>query len=251
MQTLLLSDLHLSEQSPKITSYFELFINYCHENNEQIENIYILGDFFEFWVGDDYQSPLSDHIFQQLASISQYSHIHCFFMHGNRDFMLSTGFEEKTGFSIIDDPSIIKLDKEPVLLAHGDSLCTDDVTYQKTRAMLRSKKWKDEMLAKTIPARIQIALAARKHGEEKQKDQQSSNTDTKHKEEIADVNDEAVNDLLRQNQCKVIIHGHTHRPQTHHFDLDGQQAQRIVLAAWYEKGSFLKYENKEYSTVIL
>ena len=243
MQNLFLSDLHLSEQSPEISHYFEQFVSYCLQNSKQIENIYLLGDFFEFWVGDDYQSPFSEQIFQQLASISKYSHIHCYFMHGNRDFLLGSGFEEKTGFTIINDPYQIELDGEKIILSHGDSLCTDDVVYQKTRQLIRSKGWQDEMLAKSIPERIQIALAARKQSKE--------NKQAQEKEYITDVNSEAVSSLLRQYQTNIIIHGHTHRPDTHLFDLDGQQAKRIVLAAWYKSGSFLKYENNQFSTVQL
>jgi len=252
MQTLFLSDLHLSEKAPEITSSFKKFISYCHNNINEIDSIYILGDFFEYWVGDDYQSEFSNDIFHDLASISKNTSIKNYFIHGNRDFLLGKGgiesqsFEQLTGFKIIDDPYCIVLDGEKILLTHGDILCTDDIAYQKMRLMLRNELWQKDMLSKSVAERIQIALAARQQSE------QTHNQSTKEAEYIMDVNQDSVNDLLLQHQCKTMIHGHTHRPQTHLFELNGEgQAKRIVLDAWFEQGSFLKYQNKTFSTVLL
>jgi len=248
MQTLFLSDLHLSEKTPDITAYFKEFILYCQKNKNTIDSIFILGDFFEFWVGDDFQSEYSQDIFQELASIGKLASIKCYFMHGNRDFLLGKGgeagksFEEQTGFKIIDDPYYIELDGEKILLTHGDILCTDDESYQKMRLMLRNDMWQKEMLSKSVAERVQIALAARKQSE------LNAQPQNKQAEYIMDVNQDAVNKILQENNCKTMIHGHTHRPDTHLFELDGKQAKRIVLDAWYKKGSFLKYENRNFST---
>lgn len=250
MQTLFLSDLHLSEKTPDTTADFKKFISYCQNNINDIDNIFILGDFFEFWVGDDFQSEFSQDIFEKLATISNLASIKSYFMHGNRDFLLGKGaasgkgFEDQTGFTIIDDPYCIILDGEKILLTHGDILCTDDLAYQKMRLMLHNDLWQKEMLSKSIAERIQIALAARKQSEQ-------HNQHSKQNDYIMDVNQDAVNKLLQQRQCKIMIHGHTHRPDTHLFSLDEGQAKRIVLADWFKQGSFLKYKNKTFSTVIL
>jgi UDP-2,3-diacylglucosamine hydrolase len=248
MQTLFLSDLHLGENTPEINASFNKFIQYCQNNFENINSVYILGDFFEFWVGDDYQSEYVKNIFKDLASLTTKYPIKCYFMHGNRDFLIAKGsqavFQQQTGFNIIEDPFCIELDGEKILLSHGDSLCTDDIEYQKIRQMLRNELWQNDMLSKSVEERIQIALASRQQSQQKQQQLEGQ-------EYIADVNQGAVEDMLRQYQCKTLIHGHTHRPDTHLFTLDGQPAKRIVLAAWYQQGSFLKYENKFFSTVEL
>lgn len=254
MQTLFLSDLHLSEKTLDITSNFKKFINYCQNNSNDIESIFILGDFFEFWVGDDYQSEFSQDIFQELASIGKQSPIQCYLMHGNRDFLLGKGaspeqsFVQQTGFTIIDDPYQIELDGEKILLTHGDILCTDDIAYQKMRQMLRNDLWQADILSKSVTERIQIAIAARKQSEQ---NTQSQDNEANQTEYIMDVNQEAVNKILQENQSKTMIHGHTHRPQTHDFKLNTEQAKRIVLADWHKHGSFLKYQDKNYSTMTL
>ncbi|MFK5985228.1 MAG: UDP-2,3-diacylglucosamine diphosphatase [Pseudomonadota bacterium] len=247
MQTLFLADLHLGEKTPEIGSYFKQFIFYCLENQQQISSIYILGDFFEFWVGDDYQSDITDQIFSALSSLTKNYAVKGYFMHGNRDFLIGKGakasFEQQTGFSIIDDPCSIELDGEKILLCHGDSLCTDDVQYQQLRQMVRNEQWQSDILSKSINERIQFALASRQQSEQNYKQGEG--------ETIADVNQHAVEEIMIKNQCKTLIHGHTHRPDTHHFSLQGEPAQRIVLAAWYKRGSFLKYENNSFSSVAL
>ncbi len=249
MQTLFLSDLHLAENTPEINIYFKKFIDYCQHNIESIDSLYILGDFFEFWVGDDYQSEFTQDIFRQLSTIGLQTNIHGYFMHGNRDFLLGKGcdansFEKQTGFTIIDDPYCIELDSQRTVLTHGDILCTDDKAYQKLRQMLRNTLWQQEMLSKTIEERINIALASRKQSQQNQQQPDAQ-------EYISNVNQDAVYTMLRQYQCKIMIHGHTHRPDTHLFTLNGQQIKRIVLAAWYKQGSFLKYQNKIFSTIKL
>ncbi len=247
MQTLFLSDLHLGENTPEIHSYFKKFIHYCQDNHQHINSIYILGDFFEFWIGDDYQSEFTQAIFNSLALLSGKLSIKCYFMHGNRDFLIAKGsqasFIEQTGFSLINDPHTIELDGKKILLSHGDSLCTDDIEYQKMRFMLRSDLWQTDILAKSIAERIQFASSLREQSKQKYNDGEN--------EVIANVNTEAVNTLLESNQSLTLIHGHTHRQNTHQFTLNGQQAQRIVLAAWYKQGSFLKYENECFTHVDL
>jgi len=248
MQSLFLADLHLGENTPDILHSFQQLITYCEKNVEEIESIYILGDFFELWIGDDYQSDAVSYIFSQLHWLSE-QNIKTFFMHGNRDFLIGKQFEQLTGFKLISDPHLIALDNHPTLLSHGDILCTDDKAYQQLRNMFRDPAWQQDFLGKTLEQRYQMALEARKqsqanHQEKTQKQGQDG-------EYIEDVNQQAVSALMSENQAYTLIHGHTHRPNTHTFSLNDKTAQRIVLAAWYKKGSFLKYENERFETVYL
>jgi len=252
MQHLFLADLHLGEQTPEILKHFQRFMQYCHDNVEHISAVYILGDFFEVWIGDDYVdnencSEAVAIIFSQLRWLSEQS-IKTYFMHGNRDFLIGKQFEKITGFQLLDDPYFLKLDNIRLLLSHGDILCTDDQEYQQLRSMFRDPNWQQNFLSKSIPERYQMALEARKQSQDNYKQR------TRHSgqgEYIDDVNQQAVEQIMSEHQADVLIHGHTHRPDTHTFKIDNKKLERRVLSAWYSSGSFLKYENGQFETINL
>jgi len=252
MQQLFLADLHLGENTPEIVRYFQQFIAYCRDNIDEIETIYILGDFFEVWIGDDYvdhsQSEAVTFIFSQLRWLSSQS-IKTYFMHGNRDFLIGKQFEEATGFQLIPDPHLIQLDNQNILLSHGDIFCTDDKQYQQVRTMFRDPSWQQNFLSKNIPERYKMALEARQQSQANHQERVESQSNVG--EYIEDVNQQAIEKAMLEHEANTLIHGHTHRPDTHLFMLGDEQAQRIVLAAWYRCGSFLKYENKQFETITL
>ena len=232
MSTLFISDLHLCKQRPAINKLFLQFL----VNNKSIEALYILGDLFEAWIGDDAISADDQPLVDGLKAFSA-SGVPLFLMHGNRDFLLGKQFEDLTGCTILPDPSIIDLYGTPTLLMHGDTLCTDDTDYQEFRGMVRNPQWQQQFLAMEVQQRQQIANKYRSE----------SKTATRQKsEEITDANQQAIETTMQQNQVQHLIHGHTHRPGTHQFKLNNQDAQRVVLGDWYEQGSVLIVDEAGY-----
>ena len=224
-QTIFVSDIHLCESRPSIT---DAFINFLNKTSNQIDALYILGDLFEYWVGDD--SNQHENVIEALKELTN-RHVHVFLMHGNRDFLIGSEFEKKTGGVLLSDPTLIEIYGKKVLLSHGDILCTDDTEYQSFKDEIRSESWKNEFLKKSLSERIAIANEFRKKSELNKKNKSL---------EIMDVNKEEVNRTLIQfNYPDFFIHGHTHRPKCHSITLDGHQIQRIVLGDWYEQGSYL------------
>jgi UDP-2,3-diacylglucosamine hydrolase len=228
MTTLFISDLHLTDARPTVT---ELFLKFLRTDARTAEALYILGDFFEYWVGDDaIEQTEFRPIVAGLRSLTQ-SGVPVYLMHGNRDFLMGERFEAESGCRIIPDPTRIDLYGTPVLLLHGDALCTDDVEYQQFRKIVRSELWLREFLAKPLAERDAIARNYR----------EKSRVSTSQKApEIMDVTQDAVRQALREHAVLHMIHGHTHRPNKHTFDVDGKTAQRIVLGDWYEQGSVLR-----------
>jgi UDP-2,3-diacylglucosamine hydrolase len=226
MSTLFISDLHLDPARPHIV---ELFTRFVAGDARQAEALYILGDLFESWIGDDDDSPLALQIAQSLYALKQ-SGVRVFFMHGNRDFLLGQAYAEKAGMTLLNDPAVVEFDGERTLLMHGDTLCTDDVAYQEFRAVVRNPDWQKQFRARSLSERHAFAAQARAES-------------VKHtagaKPEIMDVNQAAVIAAMRKQRVRTLIHGHTHRPSTHRFELDGQSAERIVLGDWYEQSSVL------------
>lgn len=212
-----------------------LFLRFLQEQAVSADALYILGDLFEVWLGDDMVLP------EYRPAIDAMNALHAqgvpiYVMYGNRDFLMREAFEEMSGASLIHEPHIIDLDGQATLLLHGDTLCTDDVAYQQFRAMVRNPQWQEAMLAKTPEQRLALAQEYRT----------MSKTEMAKKDEaIMDVNQQAVLASLRQNNVRHLIHGHTHRPGFHEFDLDGQAAQRIVLGDWYEHGNYLVCEGHD------
>lgn len=227
MTTLFIADLHLSAQRPKIIA---LFLDFLRHRAARAEALYILGDLFEYWIGDDAAEQADTRpIVQGLRALTA-SGVPVFVMHGNRDFLLGKTFESLTGCRLLADPARISLYGEDVLLMHGDSLCTDDVDYQKFRRMVRDPEWQRQFLAKSLAEREQIARNVR---------ELSQAAMTGKPPEIMDVNPAAVEATIRLHGVRHLIHGHTHRPAQHEFVADGQAARRTVLGDWYEQGGVL------------
>jgi UDP-2,3-diacylglucosamine hydrolase len=228
MATLFISDLHLCADRPAIT---QLFLEFLKRDGRTAEALYILGDLFEYWVGDDAtEFPDMAPIVRGLRELSD-SGVPLFAMHGNRDVLLREGFERATGVRLLPDPTVIDLYGWPTLISHGDYLCTDDVEYQEFRRMVRDRDWQDRFLARELDEREAVIRTYREVSR--------NNTATKSLE-IMDVNEDAVRDAMRQHDVTRLIHGHTHRPAIHEFELDGAPAKRIVLGDWYEQGSVLR-----------
>ncbi|MGA7802826.1 MAG: UDP-2,3-diacylglucosamine diphosphatase [Gammaproteobacteria bacterium] len=224
--TAFISDLHLDPGRPAITG---LFLDFLAGPARSCQTLYILGDLFEAWVGDDDQSPTLQPVLDGLHACTA-AGLPVFVMTGNRDFLIGDGFAARTGCRLLSDPTIIDLYGEPTLLMHGDTLCTDDREYQQFRQLVRDPAWQREFLAKPLDERRRMAAGLR----------ETSRQRIAHKPaQIMDVNGNAVLSALREHGVRRLIHGHTHRPATHEFDLDGAAATRIVLGDWYEQGSVL------------
>ncbi|MET3651465.1 UDP-2,3-diacylglucosamine diphosphatase [Dyella japonica] len=228
MATLFIADLHLDDSRPQITDLFEQFL--ASDEARSADALYILGDLVEAWIGDDDDAELPTRIARATKALSD-SGVPIYFIVGNRDFLLGEDFAERAGFTLLDDGTVHEFYGRPTLLMHGDVLCTDDVAYQTIRKQVRTPEWKAQILAMSLDARRAFAAKARADS----KAHTGSTMET-----IMDVNAGAVADTMRNADVTRLIHGHTHRPAVHRFDLDGQTAERIVLGDWYEHGSVLK-----------
>ena len=229
MSTLFISDLHLDPDRPRIV---DLYTRFLREEARSAEALYILGDLFESWIGDDDDSALAAHVAAETRALSARG-VAVHFMHGNRDFLLGPAYAARAGMRLLADPTVVKLAGEDVLLVHGDTLCTDDVDYQKFRGLVRNPDWQRQFLAKPLAERR--AFAAQARGE-------SARQTSMKAAQIMDVNQSAVEGALRAHGVRRMIHGHTHRPATHRFELDGQSAERVVLGDWYEQSSVLRID---------
>lgn len=228
---LFISDLHLDPARPAIV---RLFLEFLAKARHEAQALYILGDLFEAWIGDD--AARDDE--PALAGLRAFaaSGRPLYVMRGNRDFLLGEDFERITGARLLPEPTVIRIDGERVLLLHGDSLCTDDHEYQKFRAMVRDPAWQRQFLALSIAERVQQARAAR--GESRQR---NSALD----DHLMDVNQAAVLEATGGHGVRTLVHGHTHRPAIHQLEVHGQPARRIVLGDWYEQGSVLRWADRE------
>ena len=233
MNTLFISDLHLDDSRPETTA---LLRNFLTNEASNADALYILGDLFEFWLGDDVPSQCSLDVADALSRLSD-TGVPCYFMHGNRDFLVQAHYSNLAGLELLPAEYKIDLYGEQVLLMHGDSMCTDDIPYQQFRTMVRNPIWQKEFLARSPQERMQIALQARDASAE-----HKGNVDM----QIMDVNQDEVLDAFKRHDVLKMIHGHTHRPATHHLQLNGQAAQRIVLGDWYDQGSVLRVKPGSY-----
>ena len=226
--SLFISDLHLCPTRPAINA---LFMRFVLDIAPQAEALYILGDFFEYWAGDDdLADPFHTTITDALAGLAKRG-TRVYIMHGNRDFLLSDAFMRAAQATLLPDPTRIDLHGTPTLLMHGDTLCTDDVAYQQFRSMVRNTEWQRNFLAQPLSQRkSQIEDLRKKSAQEK------SNKSA----EIMDVNAEAVANTLRAQGYPRLIHGHTHRPARHSHNVDGMLCERWVLPDWYEAGGYLR-----------
>ncbi|MEO5702304.1 MAG: UDP-2,3-diacylglucosamine diphosphatase [Gammaproteobacteria bacterium] len=223
---LFISDLHLCAERPASTA---LFLKFLEQDARHCAALYILGDLFEAWLGDDDTHPESLRVMAALRRVTDHG-VLVYIMHGNRDFLIGSGFETMTGCRLLPDPCVIHLYDEPTLLMHGDTLCTQDTEYQTIRLQVRDPAWQQALLALPLAQRVELARRYRLESQEKMRNKS---------EAIMDVDQAAVETIMREHGVRRLIHGHTHRPAVHDFYIDGEQAQRIVLGDWYEQGSAL------------
>ncbi len=228
--TLFISDLHLSVDQPHSMAEFRQFIT---EIAPHADALYILGDLFEYWAGDDdLIDPFHTAVVTALDSLAHHRTA-VYLLHGNRDLLMGKALAEACHATLLDDPSLIDLYGKPTLLSHGDTLCTDDVEYQRYRAMVRDDAFQREFLSRTLAERKDyIAELRARSAEDKQLKDAA----------IMDVNDKAVESLLREFNYPRLIHGHTHRPARHEHLVDGHLCERWVLADWHEQGSALRVD---------
>jgi UDP-2,3-diacylglucosamine hydrolase len=225
---LFISDLHLTAGDAETT---RRFVDFMDGPARAARELYVLGDLFEAWIGDDEDDPRIAPIVAALRGVTD-AGVACALMHGNRDFLLGERFCALTGCRLLGDYERVTLYGEPVLLTHGDLLCTDDTRYMTLRSELRSPVWQREFLAKPLDERRQIASDLR----------QLSATEIAAKSDyIMDVNQAAVERTMREHDVRLLLHGHTHRPAVHRFTLGGRPAARIVLGAWYEQASIVRW----------
>ena len=238
MATLFISDLHLDPARPDIT---ERCLRFLDTRAGEADALYILGDLFEAWVGDDDPEPEKRRVVHRLAELSA-AGTPFFFMHGNRDFLVGEDFARATGCTLLPDPAVVELYGERVLLMHGDSLCTDDVEYQAFRSMVRNRIWQQSFLARSLEERFAIAKEARSR---------SLAASGAKPAEIMDVNQAAVEAAVREHGVRLLLHGHTHRPAVHRFEVDGRETTRIVLGDWYEQGSAVRLDDNGFELLTL
>jgi len=231
MHTYLLSDLHLTPERPQIN---DAFVNFLSTQGPTAERIYILGDLFEFWIGDDAAELLgATPLLNLMKQLSE--QVECYFMAGNRDFLVRKSFTDLTGFKVIQDETVVDLYGTPTLLLHGDSLCTDDTAHQAFRTqMMTNTKFCDEFLSLPIPQRIETAKQARLQSDE-------------HKSQISmgimDVTESAVINAFESHKVQSMIHGHTHRQNTHHYHTKNGDAARYVLGDWHKTSSIIRVDD--------
>lgn len=221
-QIVFIADLHLSQDRPEVLEIFQIFLN--NLKNQKVEQLYILGDLFEFWIGDDDPRPLCQTIAIQLTTLAQ-SGCQIFFMAGNRDFLIGESYAGRCSFDRIPDPSIIMLNNIPILLTHGDLLCHDP-DYQRFRHLVRSQAWQQGLMQKTWQERIAIAKSLRMQSQQENHYKTSGQMD---------VDPDLLFSLLQEHQTSDIIHGHTHRPGYHQHLFEQKNIQRWVLGSWEQK----------------
>jgi UDP-2,3-diacylglucosamine hydrolase len=226
MHSIFVSDLHLCPTRPAIN---RVFFDFLRGPAAQASALYILGDLFEYWAGDDDDDPFNALVLTGLRELANRG-VPVFVMHGNRDFLIGERFAATSGARLIDDPTVIDLHGTRTLLMHGDTLCTEDVRYLDFRAKVRSPAWQQQFLGQSLDARKQIIAGLRSENASEKKLKS---------EEIMDAAPAGIEAALRANGYPRLIHGHTHRPALHRHVVDGHPCERRVLADWYTRGSYL------------
>ena len=236
MTTFFVSDLHLDPARPAIT---ELFLAFVRGEAREADALYILGDLFEAWIGDDMPSPAADAVATALHELAD-SGVPVYFMAGNRDFLVGEDYARRADFRILPDPSVIDLYGRPILLMHGDLLCTDDVAYQQFRAQTRDPAFIAQFLSQPLAARVAFAQQARAASQARQSELKEG--DRAQFETITDVAPAEVEATFARYGVDRIIHGHTHRPAIHSLQVGETSCTRVVLGDWYEQGSVLRVD---------
>ncbi|GJL82080.1 MAG: UDP-2,3-diacylglucosamine hydrolase [marine bacterium B5-7] len=228
-----ISDLHLGAEHPDIAQRFKAWLGHHGKNNENnLDVLFILGDLFEFWIGDDAAETCGySEMVELLERFTDASGCTVYLMHGNRDFLIGNDFCQQTGCTLLPDPCYLEISGHTILLSHGDAYCTDDTEHQQFRQMVHNPQWQSEFLSKSINERLAYAHEARRISES---GKSSKSMD------IMDVSAAAIDDALRQHDCRIMIHGHTHRPAIHSLDVDGKPAYRVVLGAWFDESNSLE-----------
>jgi UDP-2,3-diacylglucosamine hydrolase len=239
MTTLFISDLHLDAVRPRIV---EIFRDFLRDEAAHADALYLLGDLFEYWVGDDDPQPVAVEVAEGLSTLAR-SGVPVYFLRGNRDFLLGAEFADRCGMRILPDPCVIDLYGRPTLLMHGDQMCTDDAAYQAFRRESRDPAWQTAMLAQPLQARIALAHRARAASIAHQQAVRPQGGDPNAvKEDITDVSQPTVDATFARYGIATMIHGHTHRPAIHQLAVGEQLRTRIVLGDWYEQGSVLRVD---------
>jgi UDP-2,3-diacylglucosamine hydrolase len=232
LHTLFISDLHLSSDHPHSMAAFQRFIDTLAQ---QAEALYILGDLFEYWAGDDDRDdPFHARVINALHDLAEHG-IKIYLMHGNRDLLMGDTLAKAAGATLLDDPVLVNLYGTPTLLSHGDKLCTDDVEYQQFRAQVHLAEFQRNFLAQPLAARKTYIEQLRRQSTAAKQNKDSA---------IMDVNDAAVAALLREYRYPRLIHGHTHRPKRHEHDVDGHSCERWVLSDWDQQPSALRCDSQ-------
>lgn len=234
-RSLFISDLHLSGERPDTN---EQFFRFLREEARRASALYVLGDLFEYWAGDDELEdgegePLASDVAAAFKDLSD-SGVQLRLMHGNRDFLIARRFCDASGARLLADPSVVLLDSSKALLMHGDTLCTDDVDYQAWRRTAHSADWQRDFLSKPLDARHAAVQGLRAKSKE---------VIAAKPAEIMDVNEGAVREAFRKHGVHLLIHGHTHRPARHQIEVDGARCERWVLPDWYGPGGYLAIDD--------
>lgn len=230
--SLFISDLHLCESRPHIIN---AFISFLDNIAVHADALYILGDLFEYWAGDDAIEEAGTHklSIDALSRLSK-KNVAIYLIHGNRDFLLGDGFSQHSNIEILPDPSLIECYRKPILISHGDALCTEDKAYQQIRDEVRTESWKTQFLSQPLNNRIEYIESIRARSD-KEKSLKSM--------EIMDVNEDAVASLFKEYRYPpTLIHGHTHRPMVHQHTIGEHHCERWVLGDWYDQGSYLRLD---------
>jgi len=222
-----IADLHLAENRPDIT---RCFLSFLKEQAPLAEALYILGDLFEYWLGDDDNSPLVSQVSQALSHLNTLG-LEIYFIHGNRDFLLGKHYAKKSGMTLLDEIEQLNIYGQSIIIMHGDTLCTRDVGYQKFRKKSRSWWW--QTIIKSLPLFVRRKIADNYRIK-------SAAATAEKTQDIMDVTESEVVKCLNLYNSQLLIHGHTHRPKVHQLIANDKDAQRVVLGDWYEQGSYLK-----------
>ena len=232
MTSLFIADLHLTDRQPEIYQRFKLFLNSKARNARAL---YILGDLFEYYLGDDAIQGVIKRVAKDLENLTEKYQTRCYFIAGNRDFLLGKGFSNQ--LIHLQDESLISLEEHKLILTHADALCTDDNEYQKVRQQLRSPQWQKWFLSQSLAERIAFAKNARE-----QSKQHTSSSSV----EIMDVNYDAVLALFEKHNAQFMLHGHTHRPAFHQINHNGKMLHRMVVGDWHNQISYIEYKNNHF-----
>ncbi|MGI9291779.1 MAG: UDP-2,3-diacylglucosamine diphosphatase [Gammaproteobacteria bacterium] len=232
MTKLFISDLHLDASRPAATN---AFVNFLQGSARKATDLYILGDLFETWIGDDDPNPHYAEVATAIRSLSD-SGVRCFYMAGNRDFVIGEKFLQRCGMTRLYDPALISVGNQSVLVSHGDIYCTDDLGYQRYRRVVYNPIMRGIYDALPFSARSWVVSRIRSSSQNKMDFTPP---------EIMDVNQDAIESALKEHAVSTILHGHTHRPAIHDFKLNGKPARRIVLGDWYTQGSVLRWDDKD------